>query len=31
MAEAMGGLGGLLDGAADMRRMKIVRRKGEAG
>jgi quinol monooxygenase YgiN len=31
MAEAMGGLGGLLDGAADMRRVKIVRRKGEAG
>ena len=30
MAEVMGGLGGLLDGAADMRQLEIVRRKGDA-
>jgi quinol monooxygenase YgiN len=31
MADVMGSLGGLLSGAADMRELEIVRRKGDAG
>jgi quinol monooxygenase YgiN len=31
MAEVVGALGGLLAGAADLRQVEIVRRKGEAG
>jgi (4S)-4-hydroxy-5-phosphonooxypentane-2,3-dione isomerase len=30
MAEMLGSMGGLLDGPADMRRVEIVKRKGEA-
>jgi (4S)-4-hydroxy-5-phosphonooxypentane-2,3-dione isomerase len=30
MAEAFGSLGGLLDGPADLRRVEIVKRKGDA-
>ena len=30
MAEAAGSLGGLLDGQADLRRVEIVKRKGDA-